>query len=227
MPSLDIDEQLADFLSVKSISKNNSTSVITSNSVIRTSKNSKADGNAGLEDLIEMIAELVARSSKMKQLNVKFEADEGAKITSDPSYILNHPFIMYSLLYRRPYKNLKPNFRESFSRDTDKGRQVGSLYAQKMECVVQFDIVACDYKTVNNVMNYFENLMLEGTAYFKSKGVIEVIFQQQLTDKSLENLRDRTSIRSLQYYIIIEKMYTTYDYLMSSTNINNGQLSDI
>jgi hypothetical protein len=174
-----------------------------------------------------MIAELVARSSKMKQLNVKFEADEGAKITSDPSYILNHPFIMYSLLYRRPYKNLKPNFRESFSRDTDKGRQVGSLYAQKMECVVQFDIVACDYKTVNNVMNYFENLMLEGTAYFKSKGVIEVIFQQQLTDKSLENLRDRTSIRSLQYYIIIEKMYTTYDYLMSSTNINNGQLSDI
>ena len=60
-------------------------------------------------------------------------------------------------------------------------------------------------------MNTFEELIYAYTHYFKKNGVAEVLFEKHLTDKNFDVFRQRMSVRNLQYYVEVEKLYTVFD----------------
>jgi hypothetical protein len=171
----------------------------------------KAVKNASLQDFVEMVAMLVSKS--MKKRNVIFKPDEGARIVVDPSKNLENPYIFFEVIERKPKLERKPREREAFSEisnDKNNKRQ-GRIWGQKFSAIVQFNFLACDYSTVNAVMNDFENLIFNYTPYFKKNGVAEILFEKHFTDKNLDIFRQTLSARSLQYYLEIEKLIAVFE----------------
>lgn len=171
----------------------------------------KANKNASLQDFIEMVAMLVSKT--MKKRNVILKPDEGARLVVDPSKSLENPYIFYEVIERKPKLELKPREREAIveaSSDNRSNRQ-GRIWGQKFSVIVQFNFLACDYSTVNAVMNDFESLIFSYTPYFKQNGVAEILFQKHFTDKNLDIFRQSLSARSLQYYLEIEKLTAVFE----------------
>lgn len=164
----------------------------------------KADKSATLFDFITMIDKLVTLTMK----NVKFIPDEKTLKDLDVMNNIDKPIITYKVIERVPKLEIKPRLRESFNeKDTKTGEDsLGEVYAQKFACQIQFDIFASVYSEAEQVMNDFEELMFAYTGFFKKNGVAEMYFKKHLTDTAFENLRENLSVRSLQYYVEIEKI---------------------
>ena len=165
---------------------------------------------ATLEEFMEMIGKLVSKT--MKKAKVEFSPDEGARPVFDTSKSIDHPYIFYEVLVREPKTERKPRAREDIVEITmDNGsRRKVRIWGQKFKCIVQFNILASDYRTANEVMNNFESLIFNYTAYFKKNGVAEILFEKHFTDKNLDPFRQSLSIRTLQYYEEVEKRFTEF-----------------
>lgn len=166
--------------------------------------------SATLDSFMEMISMLVAKT--MKKTKTEFVPDEGARIEMDMSVPIDHPYIYYEVISRKPKSELKPRPREEIHEMTadDGSRRQGRVWGQKFECHVQFHIAASDYKQANKVMNDFESLIFNYTAFFKKNGVAEILFEKHFTDRNLDPFRQSLSIRSLQYYVEIERLFTEF-----------------
>jgi hypothetical protein len=180
----------------------------------------KANKGASLDDFVTMVSMLVTKG--MKKMEVEFQPDEGARISADMSKKIDHPYIYYEVIKREPSKELKPRERETIDEITDdkNSRRKGRIYGQRFDCVVQFNFFACDYKTVNKVMNDFEELIFNYSAYLKENGVAEILFKKHFTDKNLDEYRQSLSIRSLQYSVTIEKLFATFDSEIENVSID-------
>lgn len=166
--------------------------------------------SATLDSFMEMIGMLVAKT--MKKTKAEFVPDEGARIEVDMAVPIDHPRIYYEVISRKPKSELKPRPREEIHEMTadDGSRRQGRVWGQKFECHVQFHIAASDYKQANKVMNDFESLIFNYTAFFKKNGVAEILFEKHFTDRNLDPFRQSLSIRSLQYYVEIERLFTEF-----------------
>lgn len=166
--------------------------------------------SATLDSFMEMIGTLVAKT--MKKTKAEFVPDEGARIEVDMAVPIDHPRIYYEVISRKPKSELKPRPREEIHELTadDGSRRQGRVWGQKFECHVQFHIAASDYKQANKVMNDFESLIFNYTAFFKKNGVAEILFEKHFTDRNLDPFRQSLSIRSLQYYVEIERLFTEF-----------------
>lgn len=164
----------------------------------------KADKSASLFDFINMVDTIVTLTMK----NVKFIPDEKTILDLDTMKTFNCPIITYKVINRKPMKERKPRLRETINEVNEVTGEslIGEVFAQKFECKIQFDIFASEYKQAEQVMNDFEELMFSYTGFFKKNGVAELFFNEHLTDSKFENLRENLSIRSLQYYVEIEKI---------------------
>lgn len=60
-------------------------------------------------------------------------------------------------------------------------------------------------------MRDFEELMFRYAGYFKQQGVAEIVFKSRFSDKNYDYYRQNLSVRSLQYYVEIERNYVSYD----------------
>lgn len=168
----------------------------------------KSDKSATLEDLIEMISMLVNKT--MKNLNVIFVPDEGARIRLDQKETLNNSYIFYDVISREPILEKKPRYREEIIENTEDNPRTGMIFGQKFKSLIQFNVLACDYKTANIVMNTLESLLFKYTAFFKQNGISEFLFRNQITDQNLNYYRQSLSVRSLIYSVIVEKLYTQF-----------------
>lgn len=183
----------------------------------------KARKNATLDDFINMVSEIVAKT--MNPYKVTFIPDEGA-IIHDPTKKLENPVILYKVVSRVPKKELKARFNESMVEKMDSvtGRtRTAHNWSQRQNCIVQFDVLASDYTTANAVMNTFEDTVQTYAGYFKSNGVAELLFEKYFTDENLSTYRQNLSVRSIQYFVEIEKLYTVFDTnvdVIESENIN-------
>ena len=61
------------------------------------------------------------------------------------------------------------------------------------------------------VMSYFEDMIFTYTGYFKSNGIAEVYFKKYYTDTSIDRYRQYLSVRSIQYFVEIEKQTTIFE----------------
>lgn len=167
----------------------------------------RANANATLDDFIRMIAEVVSKS--LKEFKAEFRPDEGAVI-SDPEKKLEHPVILYSVKERIPKLERKNRPFETVQEPGKDGRK-GTIWTQRQSCIVQFDVVASEYSTANQVMSNFEDMIITYAGYFKSQGVAELLFKKYYTDQNLDKYRQWLSVRSIQYYVEIEKLTTVFD----------------
>ncbi len=175
-------------------------------------KKQTSDKSANLTDFIDMIAKIVSKSMKNRQ--VEFSPDEGKRIINDPEIKIDHPYITYKVIDRRPKKELKPRERESYliehgtnEKDTRKGR----IYGQRFQCIVQFNIIASTYRDADEIMEEFEDMIVSYTHYFKRNGVGELLFEKHFTDENYDMFRQELSVRNLQYYVEVEKLTVLFD----------------
>lgn len=172
----------------------------------------KAKKSANLYDFIEMVGKIVSRS--MVEDKVEFVFDEGKRLQNDPNEEVDHPYITYKVISRKPIKELKPRERESTISeivDSEKDRRQGRIYGQKFKSYIQFNIIASEYTQADRVMNVFEDLIFSYTHYFKMNGVAEILFEEHLTDKDYDIYRQNLSVRNLVYYVEIEKLHVMFD----------------
>lgn len=185
----------------------------------------KANKNATLDDFIEMVGKVVTvydGNAEGKNYNIDFQFDEGIRIKTDPEMPINNPYITYKVIERVPDKELKPRERESiYLEDTGNKNDMrpARIYGQKFKCIVQFDIIASEYKQASEVMNIFEDIIFSYTHYFKKNGVGEILFKKHYTDSTYDIYRDTVSVRSLQYYIEIEKQFVMFDDIIENVNV--------
>lgn len=171
-----------------------------------------ADKNASMFDLVKMVAKLVTKTMN-KKYDVTFKMDEGSRPILDPIEKLEGPQIYYQVISRKPIEK-KPRQRDVFKERTeDNSDRFGTMLGQKFKCIIQFDVMAPKSvnKSIDEVMTNFEDMLLSYTHYFKKNGVAEFYFDNQMTDHNLDAYRQVFSVRSLQYYVEIEKLIKTYD----------------
>ena len=172
-----------------------------------------ANKNASLDDFMLMLSKIVTRS--MKKYRVEFQPDEGARPQIDQAESLDHPYIFFEVLDSHSRMELKPRIRETSTRGFDgvkkDARRLGEVWGQWFTCMVQFNILAGDYKEATEVMNVFEDTIFTYTAYFTRNGVKDIRFTRRLTDRNLDTYRQKCSVRSLQYSVEIEKLFTRFD----------------
>ena len=177
-----------------------------------TTEYTRATKGATLTDFFEMVKKMVLRV--MKKDKVEFYPDDWPATLLDPGKDIEHPYIFYTLISRQPRQmNNKPIFREDFKDRNRNGTvaQQGAIYGQFFDCEVQFNIVASDYSLADKVMDTFEDAMVKYSGYFKKNGVSELFFKKQYTDSSLEAYRKKMSVRSLVYWVAIERIRLAYD----------------
>ena len=186
------------------LSNNEETTVTTSNIISDAKYPLKSTKNATLFDFIKMVDKLCSLTLK----NAKFVPDEKTLQELDIMKNIDKPVITYKVIERIPKKEIKPRLRETIKeKDEQSGLdKLGEIWGQKFECIIQFDIIASEYKEANEVMNDFEDLIFTYAGFFKRNGISEIYFKKHLTDSHLDNLRENLSIRSLQYYVEIEKV---------------------
>lgn len=173
----------------------------------------QADKNCDLDDLFAMINKLVVKA--LKKDNIEFNPDEGARFVVDQQVPINHPIIQFDVISYEPKLELKPRVINQFIEESDdkndKWKRHGQVWSQRFKCVIQFNIIGSDYITANKVMRDFEELMFRYSGYFKQQGVAEIVFKSRFSDKNYDYYRQNLSVRSLQYYVEIERNYVSYD----------------
>ncbi len=172
----------------------------------------KATKSASLDDFIDMVCKLVTKS--MKKLQVEFVPDEGARLELEPESSLDHPYILFDVISRTPLTELKPRAREDVIEQTcgdDKNARQGMVWGQRQKVIVQFHVLASDYRQANQVMNSLEELIFKYTAYLKRNGVAEILFLQQGTDRNMDYYRQSASVRTLQYRVDVEKLFVQFE----------------
>lgn len=159
-------------------------------------------------DFVAMVQKVV--DIGLKDLKVKFEPDENRVPILRPDVEIDTPYITFKINERIP-KELKPRIRQNIMESKDKynEQRFCTVYAQKFSIKVQFDIFATTCKTANEVLDRFEDLMLENTGYFKKNGVSECIFSKQYTDTNYDSYRQNTSVRNIEYIVELEKVTST------------------
>lgn len=168
----------------------------------------KSDKGCTLFEFITMVDALI----KLTIDNVDFIPDERKIHSMDIMKNMDKPIISYKVIERKPKKEIKPRIREDFEEINPytKEKLLGQVHGQKFTAIVQFDIVGSVYTEAEEVMNMFEELMLKYTGFYKKNGVAELIFEEHLSDSSFDNLRESFSIRSLRYYVEIEKLTVSF-----------------
>lgn len=182
----------------------------------------KAEGNASVEDFIEMLGKVISKSERK---DIEFLYNDGDRIMKDPAEGVDKTYIRYKIINRKPVKEKKPMVRDDEIREIGVNRHEQRrvrISAQRFCSLVQFDVFATDYKKSTEAMNFLEDTIFSFLHYFKRKGVGEIIFEQQLTDTSLDVYRERSSVKSLQYRIKTEKQYVTFEDIIDDFNFTSN-----
>lgn len=180
-----------------------------------------AEGNASIEDLIAMIHRIVRNT--MRDMNVHFMQEEGMIPVMHPDEPVNHPYITYQIINRKPFTEMKPRIRQFIKESAYEEAEArgGEIRGQKFKSIIQFNIFASVYDDANKVMERFEEIMMSYLYHFKKKGITDLFFEEQITDRSLDTYRQSASIKSLRYVVYTEKLYVLF-----RTPINNVEIME-
>lgn len=188
-------------------------------STIQKPLNSRHEKNCNYDDFIALLENTLRNVLP----NIKFVPFEEKSIFLEPDRTVKNTFITHKVINRRPLKESKPVFRHDVIEDAENGEsRIGTLYAWRMFCVIQFDIFSGNYHDAQQTMSLFEDLMFDYLGFFKKNGLVECLFDEQIEDQTLNAFRDVCSIRSLRYNITIEKYKIDFESVLESVLINKN-----
>ncbi len=209
--------------------QNTTVSVITNkkdtNNEIYTAVNMlRANKAASFDDFIKMTSNLVCLTMDDLEYDVEFVPQDVQDRIIDPDIKTDKVFITYNLVSREPLREIKPMAREEIKEKCDVSGEErrGTIYGQKYNCEVQFNIFASEYKIANEVMKIFEDMLFSFTGYMKERGISNILFKKQFTDSDFNIYRKSLSVRNLRYTIetesLIVVMSDKVDQIITSTN---------
>lgn len=164
-----------------------------------------AEGNLQYLDFIRLVDRLWTESHP----EIPLYATGGAQ---DAIY----PSIIYSLQVRRPHPNEpKPRIREEIR--TAPHEQAILISAQRFQNIVNFSVVTeNDPHTAEELIEAFEEFMLEMTPIFKRMGVSEFVYARRMPDNEENRQGEDTTMRTVSYMLTTEKISA-----ISESKINN------
>jgi hypothetical protein len=205
-----LDNGLAEFLGQKRALNNN----VTDSIPFRTPERLTSEENASIDDFILMLSKVCKKV--MKKMNVELRPDEGVRLRVDQTESIDHPYIFFTITHCQPVKELKPRIRQdavdlAIKNEEEELLQPRDIWGQLLRYSIQFNIFAGGYNEVTEVMKIFEDIIFSYTAYFKRKGVKDIRFLRRITDTNFDLYRQKCSVRSLQYDVDIEKLFTRFE----------------
>lgn len=165
----------------------------------------KANGNASLLDFLEMVSLII--NNTMDDLHVECMPDERAYVTKeDPVEAINHPIVTFKVTDRRHKENFgyKPKLIETIQ-DDELGK-TAFIYSERYTSLVQFNIMACEYRIAWEVMERIEDALLSYAETIKGNGIVEYYFNRQYADKYYDTFRNTLTVLNLEYCVETEKL---------------------
>lgn len=205
-----LSNDLAEFLRQKQALNNN----IATSIVEQPTERLTSEASASIDDFIFMLSKVCKKV--MKKMEVELVPDEGSRPMRDQKDVIDHPYIYFKILHSQPVMELKPRIRQDsvemeISDEEEELLRPRDIWGQMLRYSIQFDIFAGGYTDVTEVMKIFEDVIFSYTAYFKRKGVKDIRFMRRITDSNLDMYRQKCSVRSLQYDVDIEKLFTRFE----------------
>lgn len=179
----------------------------------------KAKGTASLLDFIDMVALIV--ESTMDDMNVTFMTDERAYLfKEDPLEPINHPMVTFKVLDRvhTDKTAYKPRYMEEITGDD--GRP-GIIYNERFTNMVQFNIIAPEYRIAWSVMERFEDLMISYAETIRGNGIVEYFFLKQYRDSYYDSFRNTFTVLSLVYRVDTETLRVIFKENINDIIANN------
>lgn len=179
----------------------------------------RADGSLSYLEFIRLVNKLWSDAIGTREDGVTPRVPIYATGTAlnDPDY----PCILYTLEARKPFENEpKPRIREIIN---EENRSV-LITAQRFENYIRFTaldrVPPAGAHRVEEIIEAFEDFMLEHTPIFKRCGLSDMFYMQRRTDDMDD--RDSFSIvkRSVSYLIITEKIFQSDVWQMREVLIN-------
>ena len=165
----------------------------------------KANGNASLLEFLEMVSLIITNT--MDDLHVECMPDEKAYvIKDDPVEPINHPIVTFKVNDRRHKDNFgyKPKLIESVQ-DDEVGK-TAFIYSERYTSLVQFNIMASEYRMAWTVMDRIEDALLSYAETIKGNGIVEYYFNRQYADKYYDTFRNTLTVLNLEYCVETEKL---------------------
>lgn len=179
----------------------------------------KAKGNASLLDFIDMVALIV--ESTMDDLHVTFMTDERAYLfKEDQIEPINHPILTFKVLSREHTEgtSYKPRLMEEI---TGEDGRPGVIYNERFTNMVQFNIIAPEYRIAWNVMERFEDLMISYAETIRGNGIIEYFMYKQYKDDFYDSFRNTFTVLSLVYRVDTETLRVIFKENINDIIANN------
>lgn len=181
-------------------------------------RNSNSKANINLFEFIKQLQSIC----DVVMPGVQFIPDDKKGIYIQPNAKIDTPFISYKTKSRRSFKERKLMERHEFLEKTDESieARIGTLFAQRFKCYVQFNIFASGYNIVEEVMDKFEDVIIDYASAFKEAGLVEIFFEEQIEDEKYDSYRQIASVRNLIFFVLFEKQKITYDQVIQSIEPN-------
>ena len=179
----------------------------------------KAKGNASLLDFVDMVALIV--ESTMDDLHVTFMTDERAYLfKEDQIEPINHPILTFKILSREHTEgtSYKPRLMEEI---TGEDGRPGVIYNERFTNMVQFNIIAPEYRIAWNVMERFEDLMISYAETIRGNGIIEYFMYKQYKDDFYDSFRNTFTVLSLVYRVDTETLRVIFKENINDIIANN------
>jgi hypothetical protein len=116
---------------------------------------------------------------------------------------------------------IKPVLMNVIKEQDAQGNETGDailVYRQLFDCNVEFNIYGRNAKEARDYMDKLESLLIVYAGYLKRKGLSEILFLKETSPKCSLNYAENKNMRSIYYYIRLEKITTVRQSRINAIN---------
>lgn len=163
-----------------------------------------AEGNAQIRDFFKMVGEICLLA--MEDLNVEFLPYEYAVINrKDADQRLGKNIITYRIVDRRHSKESGYKPKETSNMlDAETDRTI-TRYTERFDTVVQFCFMSMNYDIAYDMMDMFEEIMINYAGEIRKAGIVEYNFINQNGDLIDNAFREIMIVFTLNFNVKTEK----------------------
>jgi hypothetical protein len=116
-------------------------------------------------------------------------------------------------------REIRPSLRAIEQLDAEDKALVNYYYSQLFDNEVCFHIHARSNKEANDVVAWFQNVLMMHKKFFALKGIIRYYFLEREADSVVKEGDNAIYVRPLTYYLTTEETYVTTEYTLQKIKL--------